>query len=289
MKIVHTNSELASAVSEARAAGKRIGFVPTMGALHEGHLSLVRIAQQHAEFVVVSIFVNPLQFGAGEDFDKYPRTLDADAAKLETVSADLVYAPSAAEIYADETGVLDQSVKHHAGPAGEGFEGAIRPGHFDGMLTVVARLFELVRPDMAVFGAKDAQQLFLVKQMAAREFPKLEIVKAPIVREPSGLAMSSRNRYLSQQELETANSLSASLRAAVAESRRAGASASTVLATAEQVMAGTPAAKLDYLALVDQSTFAPVAEGFAGNALMLIAARVGTTRLLDNQEIVIER
>lgn len=289
MKIVHTNAELAANVAAARAAGKRIGFVPTMGALHEGHLSLVRIAQQHADFVVVSIFVNPLQFGAGEDFDKYPRTLDADSAKLETVSADLVYAPSAAEVYADETGVLDQSVKHHAGPAGEGFEGAIRPGHFDGMLTVVARLFELVQPDVAVFGAKDAQQLFLVEQMAAREFPTLEIVKAPIVREPSGLAMSSRNRYLSPEEIETANSLSASLRAAVAESQRAGASASTVLAAAEQVMAATPAAKLDYLALVDQSTFATVAKDFAGQALMLIAARVGTTRLLDNQEIVIER
>lgn len=289
MKIVHTNAELEATVTAARAAGKRIGFVPTMGALHEGHLSLVRIAQQHADFVVVSIFVNPLQFGAGEDFDKYPRTLDADAAKLETVSADLVYAPSAAEVYADETGVLDQSVKHHAGPAGEGFEGAIRPGHFDGMLTVVARLFELVQPDVAVFGAKDAQQLFLVKQMAAREFPTLEIVNAPIVREPSGLAMSSRNRYLSPEELETANSLSASLLAAVAESQRAGSSASTVLGAAEQVMAATPAAKLDYLALVDQSTFAPVAKDFAGQALMLIAARVGTTRLLDNQEIVIER
>lgn len=288
MKIVHTNPELAAAVAQARAAGKRIGFVPTMGALHEGHLSLVRIAQQHAEFIVVSIFVNPLQFSAGEDFDKYPRTLESDAAKLDTVNADLVYAPSAHEIYADESGVIDQSVKQHAGAAGEGFEGAIRPGHFDGMLTVVARLFDLVKPDAAVFGAKDAQQLFLVQQLATRDYPQLTIVKAPIVREPSGLALSSRNRYLSAAELETAKSLSASLRAGAAASALPGASASSVLGAAQQVMAGAPEAKLDYLALVDQSTFAPVAEGFVGQALLLIAARVGTTRLLDNQEIVIE-
>ena len=282
-RIVHTNAELAAAVASARSQGKRIGFVPTMGALHEGHLSLVRIAQQHAEFVVVSIFVNPLQFGAGEDFDKYPRTLEADAAALHAVEADLVYAPSATEVYGDS----GYSVTKAAGPAGEGFEGSIRPGHFDGMLTVVARLFELVQPDVAVFGAKDAQQLFLVREMAARDFAALEIIAAPIVREPSGLALSSRNRYLSEQERVTALSLSRSLAAAAAESERAGSSASDVLQAAEQVMAAEPLAKLDYLALVDLSTFAPVGEDFEGRALMLIAARVGTTRLLDNREIVI--
>lgn len=282
-RIVHTNAELAAAVASARSQGKRIGFVPTMGALHEGHLSLVRIAQQHAEFVVVSIFVNPLQFGAGEDFDKYPRTLEADAAALDAVEADLVYAPSATEVYGDS----GYSVTKAAGPAGEAFEGSIRPGHFDGMLTVVARLFELVQPDVAVFGAKDAQQLFLVREMAARDFAALEIIAAPIVREPSGLALSSRNRYLSEQERVTALSLSRSLAAAAAESERAGSSASDVLQAAEQVMAAEPLAKLDYLALVDLSTFAPVGEDFEGRALMLIAARVGTTRLLDNREIVI--
>jgi pantoate--beta-alanine ligase len=287
VRIVHSNLELAQAVAEARAAGKRIGFVPTMGALHAGHLSLVRLAQEHADFVVVSIFVNPLQFGAGEDFDKYPRTLETDAAALETLNADLVYAPSANEIYADESGVLDQSVKHHAGPVGAGFEGAIRPGHFDGMLTVVARLFDLVKPDVAVFGAKDAQQLFLVRQLAAEHYPALRIVAAPIVREASGLAMSSRNRYLSAADLEVAQSLSASLRAADAASRASGGTAASILAAASQVMAANPSAKLDYLALVDQRTFAPVADGFVGPALMLIAARVGTTRLLDNQEILV--
>lgn len=282
-RIVHANAELAAAVASARSQGKRIGFVPTMGALHEGHLSLVRIAQQHAEFVVVSIFVNPLQFGAGEDFDKYPRTLEADAAVLDAVEADLVYAPSATEVYGDS----GYSVTKAAGLAGAAFEGSIRPGHFDGMLTVVARLFELVQPDVAVFGAKDAQQLFLVREMAARDFAALEIIAAPIVREPSGLALSSRNRYLSEQERVTALSLSRSLAAAAAESERAGSSASDVLQAAEQVMAAEPLAKLDYLALVDLSTFAPVGEDFEGRALMLIAARVGTTRLLDNREIVI--
>jgi pantoate--beta-alanine ligase len=282
-RIVHANAELAAAVASARSQGKRIGFVPTMGALHEGHLSLVRIAQQHAEFVVVSIFVNPLQFGAGEDFDKYPRTLEADAAALDAVEADLVYAPSATEVYGDS----GYSVTKAAGLAGAAFEGSIRPGHFDGMLTVVARLFELVQPDVAVFGAKDAQQLFLVREMAARDFAALEIIAAPIVREPSGLALSSRNRYLSEQERVTALSLSRSLAAAAAESERAGSSASDVLQAAEQVMAAEPLAKLDYLALVDLSTFAPVGEDFEGRALMLIAARVGTTRLLDNREIVI--
>ncbi len=282
-RIVHANAELAAAVASARSQGKRIGFVPTMGALHEGHLSLVRIAQQHAEFVVVSIFVNPLQFGAGEDFDKYPRTLEADAAALDAVEVDLVYAPSATEVYGDS----GYSVTKAAGLAGAAFEGSIRPGHFDGMLTVVARLFELVQPDVAVFGAKDAQQLFLVREMAARDFAALEIIAAPIVREPSGLALSSRNRYLSEQERVTALSLSRSLAAAAAESERAGSSASDVLQAAEQVMAAEPLAKLDYLALVDLSTFAPVGEDFEGRALMLIAARVGTTRLLDNREIVI--
>ena len=282
-RIVHTNAELAAAVAQARAKGKRIGFVPTMGALHDGHLSLVRIAQQHSEFVVVSIFVNPLQFGAGEDFDKYPRTLEADAAALDSVDADLVYAPSATEVYGD----AGFAVTKHAGPAGEGFEGAIRPGHFDGMLTVVARLFELVQPDVVVFGAKDAQQLFLVREMAARDFAALEIIAAPIVREPSGLALSSRNRYLSEQERAAALTLSSSLTAAAAESERAGSSASAVLSAAEQVIAAEPLAKLDYLALVDLSTFAPVGEDFEGRALMLIAARVGTTRLLDNREIVL--
>ncbi len=282
MRVVHTNSELAQAVAEARAAGKRIGFVPTMGALHAGHLSLVEIAAARAEFVVVSIFVNPLQFAANEDFGKYPRTLDADTAALEHTAANLLYAPNAEEVYRQANGRIDTSITHHAGRAGDNFEGAIRPGHFDGMLTVVARLFDLVKPDLAVFGAKDAQQLFLVRELAAQSYPGLEIIAAPIVREESGLALSSRNRYLTAHERIQADSLSLALRAAVQQSENGPAQA---LAAARDALAQEPAIRLDYLALVDKSTFEPVPEDFVGSALLLIAARVGNTRLLDNQEI----
>lgn len=282
MRVVHTNTELAEAISAARAQGKRIGFVPTMGALHAGHLSLVELAARSAEFVVVSIFVNPLQFAANEDFGKYPRTLESDTEALAGTSADLLYAPSAEEIYRQADGRVDTSITHHAGRAGNGFEGAVRPGHFDGMLTVVARLFELVKPDLAVFGAKDAQQLFLVRELAKQSFSGLEIVEAPIVREASGLAMSSRNRYLSDRERSQAGSISTALRKAV---QHADSGPAEALAAAKDVLAQEPTIRLDYLALVDKSTFELVPEDFVGSALMLIAARVGDTRLLDNQEI----
>lgn len=282
MRVVHTNIGLAEAVAEARAQDKRIGFVPTMGALHAGHLSLVELAARNAEFVVVSIFVNPLQFAANEDFGKYPRTLDSDTEALAGTATDLLYAPSADEVYRQPDGRIDTSITHHAGRAGDAFEGAVRPGHFDGMLTVVARLFELVKPDVAVFGAKDAQQLFLVRELAEQNFPGLEIVEAPIVREVSGLAMSSRNRYLSEQERIQAGSISKALREA---SRHAESGPVGALAAAEDGLAQESAIRLDYLALVDKSTFEPVPDDFVGSALMLIAARVGSTRLLDNQEI----
>ncbi len=282
MRVVHTNAELAQAVAEARATGKRIGFVPTMGALHAGHLSLVEIAAARAEFVVVSIFVNPLQFAANEDFGKYPRTLDADTAALEHTAADLLYAPNAEEVYRQADGRIDTSITHHAGRAGDNFEGAVRPGHFDGMLTVVARLFDLVKPNVAVFGAKDAQQLFLVRELAAQSYPGLEIIAAPIVREESGLALSSRNRYLTAHERIKADTLSMALRAAVQQSENGPAKA---LSAARDALAQEPAIRLDYLALVDKFTFEPVPEDFVGSALLLIAARVGNTRLLDNQEI----
>lgn len=282
MRVVHTNIGLAEAVAEARAQGKRIGFVPTMGALHAGHLSLVELAARDAEFVVVSIFVNPLQFAANEDFGKYPRTLDSDTQALAGTATDLLYAPGADEVYRQPDGHVDTSITHHAGRAGDAFEGAARPGHFDGMLTVVARLFELVKPDVAVFGAKDAQQLFLVRELAEQNFPGLEIVEAPIVREVSGLAMSSRNRYLSEQERIQAGSISKALREA---SRHAESGPVGALAAAEDALAQESAIRLDYLALVDKSTFEPVPDDFVGSALMLIAARVGNTRLLDNQEI----
>jgi pantoate--beta-alanine ligase len=293
MKTVVTASELTAAIDEERdlpgCAGLKVAFVPTMGALHDGHLSLVRKAREYADLVVVSIFVNPLQFGAGEDFDKYPRTLEADAAVLEAAGADLLFAPTVDVIYPDGVEAANAAAKLRpalqSGAVGQAFEGAARPGHFDGMLAVVARLFEIVNPDFAVFGAKDAQQLFLIKQMAAIEFPDLHIIEAPIVRETSGLAMSSRNRYLDATALAVAGQLSKALQVGKAAAETLGAKPSLAVNAARARLEGVPEAKLDYLALVDPSSFELIEDSFTGRALMLIAAVVGNTRLIDNLTI----
>ena len=276
MQLVHTVDQLNAALAPARAAAQTIGLVPTMGALHAGHLSLVELAQESSDVVVVSIFVNPKQFGAGEDFDKYPRTLEADAALLEG-KADIVFAPSAQDVYPPE---LEIQTKH-AGPVGNLFEGASRPGHFDGMLTVVARLFDLVRPDIAVFGQKDAQQLALVTNLAAADYPGLEVIAAETVREPSGLAMSSRNRFLNSEQFEIAEILAISL-LAVCELIESGMAASAALEIGREMISGEPETKLDYLALVDPSTFVPLNDGATGPALLIVAAQVGEVRLIDN-------
>lgn len=278
MHIATTVSQLATEVSVARSEGKKVALVPTMGALHAGHLSLIAAARKHADFVVVSIFVNPLQFGAGEDFDKYPRTLDADVESLEVVNTDVLFAPSVDDVYRE--GSAAKPTKS-AGAIGVVYEGAARPGHFDGMLTVVARLFDLVQPDFAVFGQKDAQQLFLIQQMAKADYPALQIVPAPTVREPGGLAMSSRNRYLDAAAHEVAEQLSAALRAGQANA----ASPSAALESARAFMSKAPEAKLDYIALVAANSFEPIDDEFKGRALLLIAAVVGQTRLIDNIEI----
>jgi pantoate--beta-alanine ligase len=293
MKTVVTAAELIAAIDEERelpgCAGLKVAFVPTMGALHEGHLSLVRKAREYADLVVVSIFVNPLQFGVGEDFEKYPRTLEADAKVLEEAGADVLFAPTVEVVYPDGIEAAHAAAKLRpallSGAVGKTFEGAARPGHFDGMLAVVARLFELVNPDFAVFGAKDAQQLFLIKRMANVEFPDLHIIEAPIVRETSGLAMSSRNRYLDETKLEVAGHLSKALKVGKAAAETLGAKPSLALNAARARLEGVPEAKLDYLALVDPSSFELIDDSFTGRALMLIAAVVGTTRLIDNLTI----
>jgi len=301
MKTVITAAELTAAIDEERdlpgCAGLKVAFVPTMGALHAGHLSLVEKAREYADLVVVSIFVNPLQFGAGEDFDKYPRTLEADAKVLEAAGADILFAPTVEVVYpeAAELGVaagIDAArAKAKLNPAlqsgevGTAFEGAARPGHFDGMLAVVARLFELVKPDFAVFGAKDAQQLFLIRRMAATLFPDLHIIQAPIIRETSGLAMSSRNRYLDAAALKVAEQLSKALNVGKAAAETLGAKPSMAINAARARLDGVPEAKLDYLALVDPNSFEKIDDSFTGRALMLIAAVVGTTRLIDNLTI----
>ena len=272
--------DLNAELDAARDRGLEIAFVPTMGALHEGHLSLINEARKHAPFVVVSIFVNPLQFGAGEDFEKYPRTIQEDAAKLEEMGVSVLFTPTVNDLYRG-----NMNVSESAGHIGALYEGAARPDHFDGMLTVVAKLFEAVRPKYAVFGAKDAQQVFLVKQMAAQKFRELEIVVAPTVREANGLALSSRNRYLNEADHKVAEHISAALRIGQAVASGNSSETKAVIDAVSAAMAKAPEAKLDYIALVDADTFEAVTDGFTGRAILLIAAVVGETRLIDNVEI----
>ncbi|WP_448625620.1 pantoate--beta-alanine ligase [Geodermatophilus sp. URMC 64] len=247
-------------------------LVPTMGALHEGHRTLVRAAGQRGGSVVVSVFVNPTQFGPGEDFDRYPRTWDTDLAALAEEGADVVFHPPVEEVY--PPGSLGVTVQ--PGPLGGVLEGAVRPGHFAGVLTVVAKLFGLVRPDIAIFGEKDYQQLTLIRAMARELALGVEVVGVPTVREDDGMALSSRNRYLSAEERHTAAALSAALRAG-ADAGRQGAEA--VLAAAHEVLATAPGLVLDYLELTDPDLGPAPA---AGPARLLVAARAGSTRLIDN-------
>ncbi|MEU6320493.1 pantoate--beta-alanine ligase [Streptomyces sp. NPDC047009] len=311
-------------VQDHYAAPGRTAVVMTMGALHEGHASLIRAARRHVGgkgFVIVTVFVNPLQFGKGEDLERYPRTLDADLKVAEQAGADAVFAPSVDEVYPGG----EPQVRMSAGAMGERLEGASRPGHFDGMLTVVAKLLHLTRPDVALFGQKDAQQLALIRRMVRDLNFGVDIVGVPTVREPDGLALSSRNRYLSPAERYTALALSRALFAgrdrhaaqealrararevpatraraealsAIGESRAAAdahavakaapggpaavrAAARLVLDEAAQL---DPPLVLDYLALVDPSDFTEIPDDFAGDAVLAVAARVGTTRLIDN-------
>lgn len=256
-------------------------LVPTMGALHDGHRALLRRAGQlsgpHGS-VVVSVFVNPLQFGAAEDLDRYPRTLENDEAICAEEGAAVVFAPGHDQMYPRE-----QSITVSPGPIGSVLEGASRPDYFGGMLTVVLKLFNLVRPDVAVFGAKDAQQLGAIRRMVAELNVQVQIASVPTVREPDGLAMSSRNMYLSAEERKTALSLSRALRAGAA-SADDGPAAALTAARAELTAAehADPPLQTDYLVLADPQTFLPVGPGHTGTALLLVAAAVGPTRLIDN-------
>lgn len=269
-------NDLTAAIDAARERGLEIAFVPTMGALHDGHLSLIREARRHTPFVVVSIFVNPLQFGVGEDLDKYPRQIEQDSVKLEELGVDVLFTPTVNDVYKG-----NMEVTKHAGHIGEILEGAARRGHFDGVLTVVSKLFDAVKPNYAIFGAKDAQQVFLIQQMAKADYPNIEIVVAPIVREESGLALSSRNVYLSPEEHSAATLISQALLAGKA----AAVSVDQAIQAAETRLLAIPKAKLGYISLVNKNTFEPVLDGFKGQALMLTAVVVGTTRLIDNIDI----
>ncbi|WP_062210530.1 pantoate--beta-alanine ligase [Streptomyces sp. NBRC 109706] len=260
--------------------GAERAVVMTLGALHEGHAANIRAARERVGpggQIVVTVYVNPLQFGAGEDFERYPRTLEADARLAEDAGADLLFAPTDAEMYPDGR----PSVTLAAGPLGERLEGASRPGHFDGMLTVVAKLLHLTRADYATFGRKDAQQLALVRRMVRDlNFP-VEIVPVPTLRDPDGLARSSRNRYLSPAERDTALALSRALFAAAEQPDAPGARAAA-RAVLDKAAGGDPPLALDYLALLDPATLDEAPDAHTGEALLAVAARVGTTRLIDN-------
>lgn len=269
-QVLTTVAEVRSALADASGNGARpVVLVPTMGALHEGHLSLVKRAQEvPGAVVVVSIFVNPLQFAAGEDLDAYPRTLDADVDKLAGVGADFVFAPTPTVMYpAGPRTVI------HPGPVATILEGKTRPTHFAGVLTVVNKLFNLTKCTHAVFGEKDYQQLMVIRQMVEDNNMDLEIIGAPIVREDSGLARSSRNTYLSEEEKELATTLSKALAAGAAQH-----TAEEVVAAARAVLDAAPAIELDYLELLG----ADLGERVIGENRLLVAARVGSTRLIDN-------
>jgi pantoate--beta-alanine ligase len=273
---VRAESDLRRHVAAWHAQGLRVAFVPTMGALHAGHLSLVRLARGHADRVVASVFVNPTQFGPNEDFNRYPRQPEKDAGLLESAGCDLLFLPDVATIYPPGNATFLE-------PAGaaEGLEGAFRPGHFRGVATVVCALFNLVRADVAVFGEKDAQQLAVIRQMVRDLHIPVEIVPGPTVREEDGLAMSSRNAYLSPDERRAATVLYRSLQAAAQAIREGERRAGAVRELMHGILTAEPLARIDYAEVVDEATFQPV-EAIQGRLILPLAVRIGGTRLIDN-------
>jgi pantoate--beta-alanine ligase len=271
-----TISEVRAACDNARASRNRLGLVPTMGALHEGHLSLVRAAKAQCDAVVVSIFVNPTQFGPTEDLAKYPRRFERDCALLEKENVDIVFAPSVEEMYAEgeSTWVTVEGLS-------DKLDGRSRPGHFRGVTTVVAKLFHVIEPDVAFFGQKDAAQVAVIRRMVRDlNFP-VEIAVCPIVREPDGLAMSSRNAYLNPEERQRALVLQRSLRRVEEKFRAGERDPARLVAGAKLLIADEPQVRLDYFEIVDPDTLDPL-EQISRPALAAAAAYVGTTRLIDN-------
>jgi pantoate--beta-alanine ligase len=279
MKVVTGVAGMKALSRQWRAKGKKIGFVPTMGYLHEGHLSLVRESKKRADVTVVSIFVNPAQFGPAEDFKKYPRDLEKDSAYLEKGGVDCLFYPGAAEIYppgyrtyVEVHGLQDRLC------------GRSRPGHFRGVATVVLKLFEIVEPDIAFFGAKDAQQVLIINKMAADLDLDVEVVTCPLVREPDGLALSSRNAYLSPEERKAALVLSISLRWAERAIAAGERDAAKVIGGIRAAIEAEPLARIDYVEAVDPGSLEPLAE-IRGDVLIALAVFVGSTRLIDNIRI----
>ena len=288
--LAHTREELSGLLSGARADGRRIGLVPTMGALHEGHASLMAVAREHVSDgpVVASIFVNPLQFGPGEDLDRYPRTLEEDLKICEREGVDVVFAPQVEEVYPSgvPTDTAHDAVTVDPGPRGAVLEGRVRPGHFRGVLTVVAKLFGLVRPDVAVFGQKDYQQLVLIRQLVRDLCLGVEVVGAPTQREQNGLAMSSRNAYLDDEQHRQAAAIN---RVLLAATRAARWGPDVALEAARAELRRAHGVDLDYLVITDPELGelpGAVPPGTEGR--ILIAARVGGTRLIDNMALVLD-
>ncbi|MGC2162146.1 MAG: pantoate--beta-alanine ligase [Silvibacterium sp.] len=285
MQIVKTIPETRSILRDVRRRGLTVGLVPTMGALHAGHLSLVRAARAACGMVVVSIFVNPTQFGPHEDFAKYPRTFEADCAALEREGVELVFAPRAEEMYPHGAG-KDAGTFVDVEGVSERLDGASRPGHFRGVATVVAKLFHIVQPGRAFFGQKDAAQAAVLRKMVRDlNFP-VELVVCPIVREPDGLAMSSRNRYLSAEERGQALVLSRAMQAAEQCAANGEHSAAALLEAARNVLNQEPQVRVDYCQVVDPDTLEDVSDIRSG-ALVAVAAFVGMTRLIDNTVIAV--
>ncbi len=279
--VVKTIPEVRRIVADAKRHGKLVGFVPTMGALHEGHLSLIKRCRDETGFVVVSIFVNPIQFGPHEDFERYPRTFEQDVALCAEHKVDLIFAPEVEMMY--PAGFCTYVTLEQLG---ERFEGECRPGHFRGVATVVLKLFNIVMPDVAYFGQKDAQQARIVQQMVGDLDVPVEIRVCPTIREPDGLACSSRNQYLSAGQRQRALALSRALFAArdlIAAGER---NPQTVRARMHEILATEPGVALDYAELVHPDTFEPV-KTLADEVLAIVAARVGPTRLIDNMPITV--
>ncbi len=283
MRTITTISELRSALTLQREQGKRIGFVPTMGALHEGHRSLVRLSKQDSDVTVVSIFVNPAQFGPSEDFERYPRTPETDTGLLIDEEVEFLFAPTASQIYPS-----GHSLKIFPGTIASLYEGARRPGHFDGVATVVSILFNIVQPQTAYFGQKDAQQVAVIKKLVRELAFQTEISVGPTIRENDGLALSSRNRYLNPKERKEAVALSKTLRLVQDLLSNGQSAPSAMSAGITEFHNISQHGILDYLDLVDSETFAPLAsfdEVTAGERTIIIAATIGATRLIDNLPI----
>lgn len=279
MILAGTRAELEAALAPAREQALRVGFVPTMGALHAGHLALVEAARRETEFVVVSIFVNPTQFGPHEDLARYPRTPEADCALLEKNGCDLVFLPDVETIYP-----AGCATRIHVEGAARGFEGEVRPGHFDGVATVVTILFGLVRPQVAFFGEKDAQQLAVVRQLVRDLVLPVEIRSVPSVRDTDGLALSSRNVYLSTEERQRALVLPRALARARAAFESGELDGSKLIAMVEHDLREEPGIHVDYVALVDARSYRPVSV-VTGHAVLAAAVRLGQIRLLDNIQL----